>query len=64
VRSSLREAGNALIAELIRQCDEGGPGRGTEIASSFHVAAGIDGRVLTEPMPMRRRQTRRQLQPA
>jgi LacI family transcriptional regulator len=64
VRSSLREAGSALIGELIRQCNEGGPGRGIELASSFHVADGIDGRVLTEPMPLRRRQTRRQLQPA
>lgn len=64
VRSSLREAGGAVIAELIRQCNEPGPGRGIEIASSFDVARGMDPAVLNDPIPARRRQTRRRLQPA
>ena len=55
VRSSLREAGNALIAELIRQCEEGGPGRGRLVPSQFHVVAGLDARVLKEPLPIGRR---------
>jgi LacI family transcriptional regulator len=64
VRSSLREAGGAVIAELIRQCNESGPGRGIEIASTFEVAAGMDGAVLEQPIPGKRRQTQRRLQPA
>lgn len=51
VRSSLRDAGAGLIRELIRQCEEGGPGRGHLIPSSFHVAQGMDASVLKEPLP-------------
>ncbi|HVY52861.1 MAG TPA: LacI family DNA-binding transcriptional regulator [Devosia sp.] len=64
VCSSLREAGGAVIAELIRQCNEPGPGRGVEIASTFELAHGVDGTVLNQPIPSRRRQTQRRLQPA
>jgi len=64
VRSSLRDAGGAIIAELIRQCNELGPGRGIEIASSFHVANGIDAAVLSRPLPGKRRQASKRLQPA
>ena len=62
VRSSLREAGGALIAELIRQCNEHGPGRGIEIPSIFEVAKGIDGAVLGKPFPTKRRQGTKRLQ--
>ena len=55
VRSSLREAGQALIDELIRQCEKGGPGRGTLIPSSFHVVPGLDDSVLQQPLPDHRR---------
>ncbi|MHB1103381.1 MAG: LacI family DNA-binding transcriptional regulator [Devosia sp.] len=55
VRSSLREAGAGLIGELIRQCEQGGPGQGHLIPSSFHLAQGMDGAVLNEPMPENRR---------
>lgn len=55
VRSSLRDAGGALISELIRQCEEPGPGQGHLITSSFHVAPGIDASVLSEPLPANRR---------
>ena len=51
VRSSLREAGAALIAELIRQCEHGGPGRGTMVPTIFHVQPGMNASVLDEPMP-------------
>jgi LacI family transcriptional regulator len=64
VRSSLREAGEALIAELIRQCNEQGPGRGIEIASHFEVAPGVDPGALSEPLPAKRRQGAKRLQPA
>src|SRR5690606_11791694 len=55
IRSSLREAGAALMAELIRQCEQGGPGKGHLIPSHFHVAPGLDGSVLSEPLPPGRR---------
>jgi len=64
VRSSLREAGAVLISELIRQCNENGPGRGVIVPSTFEVAQGVDGRVLHEPLPPKRRQAIRKLQPA
>lgn len=63
-RSSLREAGNAIIAELIRQCNEPGPGRGTEIPSLVEAAPGLDPSVLSRPIPAKRRQATRKLQPA
>lgn len=56
VRSSLHDAGTALIAELSRQCDKGiEPGR-TLVASSFQIAPGLDARTLDEPMPRARRE--------
>ncbi|MEO8756133.1 MAG: LacI family DNA-binding transcriptional regulator [Devosia sp.] len=64
VRSSLRDAGAALIAELIRQCNEPGPGRGIEIASIFDVADGTDSAVLKKPIPAKRRQALKRLLPA
>ena len=64
VRSSLRDAGAALISELVRQCNERGPGRGVIVPSTFDVAAGMDGKALTEPLPTKRRGTQRSLQPA
>jgi LacI family transcriptional regulator len=63
-RSSLRDAGVAVIAELIRQCNEPGPGRGVEITSTFELAQGMDGAVLDQPIPGKRRQAQRRLQPA
>jgi LacI family transcriptional regulator len=64
VRSSLRDAGGAIINELIRQCNEPGPGRGVEIASTFEVARGVDGAVLSRPIPSKRRSAAKHLQPA
>lgn len=55
VRSSLRDAGNALISELIEQCENGTKPRGHLIESSFHVLPELDARVLGEPLPMNRR---------
>ncbi len=49
VRSSLRDAGAALIAELIRQCEDAEP-RGTLIPSSFHIAADLDASGIDEPV--------------
>lgn len=57
VRSSLREAGHALIAELSRQCDDGQPPRGVLMRSSFHPAPDLDARSLDEPLPAGRRTT-------
>jgi LacI family transcriptional regulator len=54
VRSSLRQAGQALIEELIRQCEKGGAPEGILIPSSFHIAPGLDRSVLDEPVPRRR----------
>jgi LacI family transcriptional regulator len=53
VQSSLRDAGAALAAELIGQCENGGTPQGRLIPSSFHLAHGIDGGVLKEPLPKR-----------
>ena len=55
VRSSLRDAGQALIEELIRQCEHGGAPEGILIPSSFHIAPGLDCAVLDEPVPQRKR---------
>lgn len=46
VRSSLRDAGSALISELIRECDQEGAQRGVLIPHSFAVANGMDARAL------------------
>lgn len=54
-RSSLKDAGFALIAELSRQCDDHQPPRGVLMPSAFHVAPGLDGSSLTEPLPLARR---------
>jgi LacI family transcriptional regulator len=51
VRSSLREAGGALIAELIRQCETGAEPCGTLIPSSFHIAPGLDTSGVDAPVP-------------
>ena len=64
VRSSLREAGGALIAELIRQCNVPGPGKGIVVPSTFELAQGTDGSILNEPLPPKRRQSTRKLLPA
>jgi LacI family transcriptional regulator len=53
VRSSLRDAGAALIAELIRQCEEGGEPAGHLVPSTYHLAPGLDGAVLELPLPRR-----------
>jgi LacI family transcriptional regulator len=55
VRSSLRDAGNALIAELLSQCENGAEPQGHLIPSTFHLLPGLDARVLDEPLPMSRR---------
>lgn len=53
VRSSLRDAGAALIAELIRQCEADGTPQGHVVPSSYHLAEGVDGAVLGLPLPKR-----------
>ncbi len=64
VQSSLRDAGGVLIAELVRQCNEPGPGRGIIVPSSFELATGMDGSILREPLPAKRRGNARKLQHA
>ncbi|HZY68359.1 MAG TPA: substrate-binding domain-containing protein [Devosia sp.] len=56
VRSSLHDAGVALIEELSRQCDGGQPPSNVLVPSRFQVAPGIDGATLDEPLPMSRRE--------
>jgi LacI family transcriptional regulator len=55
VRSSLRDAGNALIEELARQCDRGATPQGTVVPSRFSVEAGLDDAALRGPLPAHRR---------
>jgi LacI family transcriptional regulator len=55
VRSSLRDAGIALVEELSRQCDHGEKPRGTIVPSSFHVLPGMDTSCLDQPLPEHRR---------
>lgn len=55
VRSSLRDAGLALVAELARQCERKETPRGTLIPSYFHVQAALDASGLYEPLPPHRR---------
>ena len=57
VRSSLHDAGFALIAELSRQCDDGHPPRGFMVPSSFQVAPDLDGSSLDDALPASRRST-------
>jgi LacI family transcriptional regulator len=55
VRSSLRDAGHALMAELLRQCEDGKAPGGHVIPSSWHLLPHLDCRVLDEPLPANRR---------
>lgn len=55
VRSSLRDAGGALIAELLRQCEESGAPQGHVIPSTWHLLPNLDARILDEPLPANRR---------
>ena len=54
VRSSLRDAGVALIGELLRQCDAGGGPRGKLIPSTFSIVPGLDDASLALPLPPHR----------
>jgi LacI family transcriptional regulator len=56
VRSSLKDAGLELIAELSRQCDDRESPRGTLIPSTFHIAPGFDARSIDDPLPIGRRE--------
>jgi LacI family transcriptional regulator len=55
VRSSLHDAGIALIEELARQCDRGEQPRGTTIPMSFDVLPELDASGLEAPLPRNRR---------
>lgn len=55
LRSSLHDAGVALIEELARQCDRGEAPRGTLVPMTFHVLPGWDASGLDAPLPMGRR---------
>jgi LacI family transcriptional regulator len=55
LRSSLRDAGGALIAELLSQCENGAQPSGHVIPSNWHLLPSLDARVLDEPLPMNRR---------
>lgn len=55
VRSSLHDAGFALIAELSRQCDQGKPPGGVLVPSRFQIAPGLDGDTIDTPLPAKRR---------
>jgi|EndMetStandDraft_2_1072991.scaffolds.fasta_scaffold24605_2 LacI family transcriptional regulator len=57
VRSSLHDAGFALIAELSRQCDAGEAPRGVLVPSRFQVAPDMDGSSLDLPLPAGRQET-------
>lgn len=57
LRSSLREAGTALIRELSRQCDDREAPQGTLIGSLFQVVPDFDPRSIDEPLPLKRRAT-------
>ncbi len=56
VRSSLKDAGLALIDELSRQCDRNEAPRGTLIPTDFQVAGDLDPRSIGEPLPAARRE--------
>ena len=55
VRSSLRDAGAALIEELNRRCDDGLPASGTLVPSTFHIQPELDAGTIDEPLPAKRR---------
>lgn len=54
VRSSLRDAGIALIAELARQCDRKEAPRGTVIPSRFDIRPNLDRTSVDAPLPAHR----------
>ena len=51
VRSSLRQAGIALVEDLIRQCESNSSPTGTIVPSTFHPAPGLDGTTFDLPIP-------------
>lgn len=55
VRSSLRDAGGALIAELLSQCEDQREPEGHLIPSTWHLLPGLDAAVLKQPLPINRR---------
>jgi len=55
VRSSLKDAGAALIDELGRQCDGGAAPAGTLIPSTFQIVPDLDSSTVDDPLPMQRR---------
>lgn len=55
LRSSLHDAGVALIEELARQCDDGEAPRGTLIPTRFHILPDLDASGLDAPLPANRR---------
>ncbi|MEP7210775.1 MAG: LacI family DNA-binding transcriptional regulator [Alphaproteobacteria bacterium] len=55
VRSSLHDAGFALIEELSRQCDDHLAPTGTLVPSSFHIVPDLDGSSVEQPLPPHRR---------
>lgn len=55
VRSSLKDAGFALIEELVRQCDAGAAPKGTLIPSSFQILPDMDPASVDAPLPLSRR---------
>ncbi len=55
VRSSLHDAGYALIEELSRQCDDRQSPTGTLIPSTFQIMPELDGRSIDAPLPSHRR---------
>jgi LacI family transcriptional regulator len=55
VRSSLRDAGGALMAELLSQCEGGSPPQGHVVPSAWQLLPHLDARVLDEPLPAHRR---------
>jgi LacI family transcriptional regulator len=54
VRSSLRDAGVALIGELIRQCEKGGGPRGQLVPSRFDIVPDLDASSIDRPLPPHR----------
>lgn len=55
LRSSLHDAGMALVEEIARQCDGNDKPRGTIIPTTYHIADGLDASTLDEPLPAQRR---------
>jgi len=57
VRSSLREAGAALVGELLRQCEDGSAPAGHVIPSTWHIRPQLSAETLKDPLPSHRQQT-------